>query len=103
MVRIGCVLTRGHLACWPAWCGAGRPGARLVGLVRGWSELGVRVFELGAKVGKEVCCAIHRLELESTSPEVEEGRLSLALPMVGHKDLDQSWREERRKKNREKG
>ena len=96
-------LARGHLACWPAWCGARRPGVRLVGLVWDQSELGVRAFELGVHVGEEVRRTICRLELESTSPEVEEGRLSSALPMVGRKELDRSWKEERRKKNREGG
>ena len=50
--------------------------------------------KLGAHAGREVCRAIRRLELESTSPEVKEGRL---------KELDQRWKEERRKKNRERG
>ena len=65
--------------------------------------LGMWAFELGTHTGGEVRRAIHRLELESTSSELEEGRLSSTPPMVGRKELERRWREERRRKNREKG
>ena len=88
LTRAWAALAQGRLACWPTRCGAGRPSSRLVGLVQGWSELGVQAFELGAHAGEEVRRDIRHLDLESTSSKVEKGRLSSVPSMVGRKELD---------------